>query len=214
MSKPTLPICILMAVLLAGAGYAQSPQAVSPGKPFALPPLDELRATRERPLFSPSRQPDAAPEGESETPVMEESPDSVSYELTGVVIGTDVQVAIFKNRDTQETVHLRQGENLDAWSIEEIAQRHVILRQDDRQITMELFRDKSPLGVGTPTPAPLLPMRTVPRTNATQLDPVQGRRNIQAGQMQKMTPAQRRALRRNLQNRRQFNDDNSGGRRR
>ena len=118
---------------------------------FALPPLEELQATRERPLFSPRRRPDAEVARQTETAVVEENPEVLAFELTGVVIGADIAVAILRNRDTQETVHLRRGEALDAWSLEEIASRHVVLRQEDRQVRLELFLPK-PEGAGTRTP--------------------------------------------------------------
>ncbi len=94
------------------------------------------------------------PRGKWKSSPVEENPESLPFELTGVVMGADVAIAILRNRDTQETVHLRQGEALDAWSLEEIAPRHVVLRQDDRQVRLELFLPH-PEGGGTPDPAAL-----------------------------------------------------------
>jgi hypothetical protein len=187
MNKIQLAGSIAMLALLPCAVGAQSPPASAPGRSFALPPLEELQATRERPLFSPRRRPDEVA-GETETSLVEESPDALPFELTGVVMGADMAVAILRNRDTQETVHLRQGEALDAWSLEEIAARHVVLRQEDRQVRLELFLPK-PEGSATSDPTGL-PPRAV-RQNPANLQIPQTRRSSQ------MTPAQRRALRRN-----------------
>jgi general secretion pathway protein N len=188
MNKIQLAGFIAMLALLPCAVAAQSPPANAPVRSFALPPLEELQATRERPLFSPRRRPDEEAAGETETSLVEESPDALPFELTGVVMGADIAVAILRNRDTQETVHLRQGEALDAWSLEEIASRHVVLRQEDRQVRLELFLPK-PEGSATSDPT-ALPPRAV-RQSPANLQIPQTRRSSQ------MTPAQRRALRRN-----------------
>jgi type II secretory pathway component PulC len=188
MSKINLPGFVAILVLLPCAVAAQSPPADTPVRSFALPPLEELRATRERPLFSPRRRPDAEAAEETETSPVEESPESLPFELTGVVMGADVAIAILRNRDTQETVSLRQGEALDAWSLEEIAARHVVLRQEDRQVRLELFLPQ-PDGSATPDPTGLPPgvMRQKPAN--LQIPPT--RRNSQT------SPSQRRSLRRN-----------------
>jgi len=188
MNKVKLAACAAMLMLLPCTLAAQSPPANPPARSFALPPLEELQATRERPLFSPRRRPDAEVARETETPVVEESPDALPFELTGVVMGADIAVAILRNRDTQETVHLRRGEALDAWSLEEIASRHVVFRQDDRQVRLELFLEK-PEGSAMLDPT-MLPPRAM-RQNPANLQMPQARRSSQ------MTPAQRRALRRN-----------------
>ena len=104
-----------------------------------------------------------------------------------MVLGADVAIAILRNRDTQETVQLRQGEALDAWSLEEIAPRHVVFRQDDRQVRLELFLPH-PEGGATPDPAAL---PGAMRQKPANLQIPQTNRSSQ------MTPSQRRALRRN-----------------
>ena len=187
MNKVNLPGFVAILVLLPCAVAAQAPPAKAPVQSFALPQLEELRSTRERPLFSPRRRPDAEAAGETETSPVEESPDSLPFELTGVVLGADVAIAILRNRDTQETVQLRQGEALDAWSLEEIASRHVVLRQEDRQVRLELFLPHPEGSTSDPTGLPPAGMRQKP----ANLQIPQTRRSSQAN------PSQRRALRRN-----------------
>jgi general secretion pathway protein N len=185
MNKIDLTGFVVMLALLSSAADAQSPPANAPVRSFAMPPpLEELRATRERPLFSPARRPDAEAAADP-VAVVEESPDSLPFDLTGVVMGADRAIAILRNRDTQETVHLRQGEVLDTWSIEEIAPRHIVLRQDDRHVRLELFPPK-PEGPAI-VPSSLSP--PVTRSNPNRLEP-QLRRSTQP------TASQRRAVRR------------------
>ena len=184
MSKMALSGLLAVLALLPLAAAAQSPPANAPVRSFALPPLEELRATRERPLFSPNRRPDEAAPGPA-AEVVEESPDSLPFELTGVVMGTDVAIAILRNRDTQETVQLRKGETLDAWSIEEIAARHVVLRQEDRQVRLELFPAKAE-GSGTPPPSPLASQSM--RPNPNRVNTPQFRRSAQPNSHQRRPP--------------------------
>jgi len=187
MNKVNRSGIVAILLLMPCAVAAQSRPANAPVRSFSLPPLEELQATRERPLFSPRRRPDVEAAGEMESSPVEENPESLPFELTGVVMGADVAIAILRNRDTQETVHLRQGEALDAWSLEEIAPRHVVLRQDDRQVRLELFLPH-PEGGGTPDPAAL---PGAMRQKPANLQIPQTRRSSQ------MTPSQRRGLRRN-----------------
>ena len=188
MKKINLAGLVAILVLLPCAVVAQSPPENAPVRSFALPPLEELQATRERPLFSPRRRPDAEAVDETETSPVEESPESLPFELTGVVMGAEVAIAILRNRDTQETVSLRQGEALDGWSLEEIASRHVVFRQEDRQARLELFLPH-PEGSATPDPTGLPPGAMRQRPANLQIPPT--RRSSQ------MTPSQRRSLRRN-----------------
>jgi len=157
MKCPQLSLAVMGAlVLLTGVAGGQTPSPGARASPYSLPPREELEATRERPLFSPSRQPDAQPEpaDPSESPVSE-APESLPFELTGIVMAGDVGIAIMRNRETQEAVHLRQGETLEQWSVEEIASRYVVLRSDDKELRLQLFEDKpngSQPNAGPPPP--------------------------------------------------------------
>jgi general secretion pathway protein N len=186
MTRQALAALFAALALLPGAARAQTPPSPATARSFDLPSLDELRATRERPLFSPSRRPDVETAAAPEAAPVEESPDSLPFELTGVVLGSETAIAILRNRDTQETVQLRRGETLEAWSIEEIAPRHVVLRQEDRQVRLELFPLK-------PEGSAAVPPRLVPptiRPNLNRMESPQLRRSAQPGN------AQRRPVRR------------------
>lgn len=151
MSKIVLAVAVL--ALMPSAAIAQKPPAEAPVRSFVMPPMEELQATRERPLFSPRRRPDEEVVTQVDEPVVQEAPESVPFDLTGVVIGEDRAVAILHNRDTQETVHLRQGETADVWSVAEIAQRHVVLRSEGKEVRLQLFEPK-PDGEGATAPPP------------------------------------------------------------
>jgi general secretion pathway protein N len=137
---------------LACPAAAQAPPAEKEVRSFVMPALEELNATRERPLFSPQRKPDTKVAAPTEAPVVEEAPASVPFDLTGVVLGEEHTVAILQNRETQETVHLKQGESADIWSVAEIGARHVVLRAEGRQVRLQLFEPRPDGSERTPRP--------------------------------------------------------------
>ena len=134
------PIIAMLSAISPAA--AQSPPADNQVRTLAMPPMEELNATRERPLFSPQRKPDDKVAARTDEAVVEEAPTSVPFDLTGVVIGEDQAIAILQNRDTQETIQLKQGETADVWSVAEIGQRHIVLRNEGRQVRLQLFEPR------------------------------------------------------------------------
>lgn len=197
MKKGLLSAFFVMLALLSGGAEAQTPPANAEVRSFAFPPLEELQATRQRPLFSPRRRPDARAAAQTDAPVIEEDPGSLPFDLTGIVMGADRAIAILRNRETQETVQLRQGETVEAWSVEAIAQRHVVLRNDDRQVRLELFEQKSD-GSAVPAPPSRTPLVFPQRTRAVTSD--------DAPQVRRAPPpgtSQRRPVRRTPQRPRQ-----------
>lgn len=177
-------LAVAILALLPCAALAQSPPADSPVRSFAMPPLDELQATRERPLFSPRRRPDVAIADAPEPPVTQEPPETAPFDLTGIVMGGDRAVAILHNRETQETVHLRQGETAQTWSVTEIAQRHVVIRNEGKQVRLQLFEPKpeGADGEAVARPAPRPPNIERPRARRNPPDPSTLRRNSERQQ--------------------------------
>lgn len=180
----SLAVAILALALMPCAALAQSPPEDSPVRSFAMPPLDELQATRERPLFSPRRRPDVPTAAVAETPVTQEPPETAPFDLTGIVMGGDRAVAILHNRETQETVHLRQGETAQTWSVTEIAQRHVVIRNESKQVRLQLFEPKpeGADGEAAARPAPRPPNIERPRARRNPPDPSTLRRNSERQQ--------------------------------
>jgi hypothetical protein len=133
----------------AGLAAAQTPAVKTDGEIPELPPLEDLSATVERPLFTPTRRP---PE-EAPAPVAEAAPVAVPSEespadLTGIVSGPDRAYAILTNKKTKEILHLRKGEAIDDWNISEIGPRHVVLRRGPGSLRLELFEEKEPDAAG------------------------------------------------------------------
>lgn len=186
-------LAVAILALMPCAAMTQSPPVDTPVRSFAMPPLDGLQATRERPLFSPRRRPDEQVVTETEKPVTQEAPESAPFDLTGIVMGEDRAIAILHNRETQETVHLRQGETAESWSVTEIAQRYVVLRNEGKQVRLQLF-DLKPEGAAdgeaAARPAPRPPNLDYPRPRRSSPEQPSLRRN--SDRLQRDRPQRRR----------------------
>jgi len=148
------PVLLGMAAALiaAAAGMAvaqEPPEDAQPQQKTAgipeLPAVDDLSETIERPLFMKTRRPPEAPVA----PAVEAAPVKVAKEeapadLTGIVNGPDLHYAILTNRATKEVLHLRKGEKIEEWSLQEIGPRYVVLRRGPGSLRLELFEEKEP----------------------------------------------------------------------
>ena len=159
-------ISLLLAVMFcAGAAFAQQPPKRAPAPSAApaaktaapapapatqsvsdLPALDDLSATRERPLFSSTRRP---PEVEAPTqaaaPITEAA--SMPFELVGIVLGSDMSAAIFRNTDSKEETRVSKGEKIGNWSVEDVSERAVVLQGGEKRVRMRLFDESKGPGV-------------------------------------------------------------------
>jgi general secretion pathway protein N len=119
------------------------PQAQT-GNPLWGVPLRALTATRERPIFSPSRRPapaaivvaPAEPAPEAPPPVVAERP---SLALVGTIVGEGESIAIFYNPATKATVRLRLGDTDDnGWKLVSVDARTSLLEKGRQSVTLAL----------------------------------------------------------------------------
>jgi len=141
---PMLGMAAALIAAAAGMAVAQEPPKDPAGLP-ELPAIEDLSETLERPLFMKTRRPPEAPVA----PVVEAAPVKVPTEeapadLTGIVNGPDLHYAILTNRATKEVLHLRKGEKIEEWSLQEIGPRYVVLRRGPGSLRLELFEEKEP----------------------------------------------------------------------
>jgi hypothetical protein len=104
-------------------------------------PLTTLSATRERPLFSPSRRPPmatAAPSARSAKAAA--PPDSLRppLDLLGVITGKDDGYAVFINTTSHDVVRLRTGEGHEGWILQSVNRREAVLKKSNRSAVMAL----------------------------------------------------------------------------
>ncbi len=102
-------------------------------------PLKTLTATRERPIFRPSRRPSAVPVASSEPSLkIEPAPEPPRLALVGTVAGGSDGIAVFVDQSTQGVLRLRTGEGHEGWIVREVRGREVILEKASETLTFAL----------------------------------------------------------------------------
>lgn len=129
------------------AGIAAAQNASAPTAPqFELPPIENLQATRERPLFTSARRPPSIMAARSAPPPIVESV-ALPFELTGIAVGDDLRIAILRNKTTNEELRLRQGDKLDEWILDQVADRYILLHGEGRRVRVWLVSNAKPPGI-------------------------------------------------------------------
>ena len=107
--------------------------------------LEDLSATRERPLFAPTRRPpppphvEAAPEpAPVEVKAVAVVAEPPPFDLVGAVVGQGTAFALLRNKTTNEVRRLRPGEDDEGWRVGEIGLRSVALERDGRRESLAL----------------------------------------------------------------------------
>jgi general secretion pathway protein N len=113
------------------------------GNPLWGIPLDSLRATRERPLFTPSRRPPtpvviAPPAEPVKTVAAPAEPERPPLNLMGVVTGATEGYAVFVNTTTHDVIRLRTGEGHDGWILQSVSGREAVLEKNHRTAVVAL----------------------------------------------------------------------------
>jgi len=98
---------------------------------FTLPPLASFAEVIERPLFSSSRRPMA-----SETRQHIDRPLSAS--LAGIVISASSSSIIVAQGDPPLLTRLKQGDELDGWSVGSIEPNRVLFRRGSEEQQLKL----------------------------------------------------------------------------
>ncbi len=153
-------IAVLVAAL--GASAAGAVGVVPTDGALSLS-LDKLTATRERPLFVPTRRPPPVAE-----PVVVEAPPPVvapvaapivppNVLLTGVIISEATQLAIVQLKASGKTVALKPGDDLEGWTIIDIGPRRVTLKNGEEDSSLELKQSDVALAIPEAAPAPVQP---------------------------------------------------------
>jgi hypothetical protein len=156
--SPAIAALLLAPALAAGqAPDAPAEQGAAPPSPLAGEPLDRLSATRERPLFSPTRRPPPPPPPvvqRAEPPPPPPPPPTVA--LFGVVMDGDEARAIVRTGPAADMRRVRVGDDIGGWKVAEIDGRRLVLVLDDRVATFTMFAGNAGAPRGGPeTPPPV-----------------------------------------------------------
>jgi hypothetical protein len=144
--KRSLQDIVRSIVLIVATAPAALAQDVAP--PF-FPELrlEALGATRESPLFSPTRRPPEpkpeparpAPVAALAVPVAAPPPPPPDLRLIGLVLAPERQVAIVEHGLTGETLRLAPGAHLDAWKMSIVDGRTIAFEHEGRRESYALF---------------------------------------------------------------------------
>ncbi|MCL2715549.1 MAG: hypothetical protein FWD68_13425 [Alphaproteobacteria bacterium] len=124
---------------VAASGVASE---LSRANPLRNIPLSQLTATRERPLFSPSRRPPPPVAVAAPAVVRPQPPKTVirppSLALVGTIIGEDEAFAIFLDPAGKAAFRLRIGEDHQGWRLQSIQTREVRMGNGEQAAVLTL----------------------------------------------------------------------------
>lgn len=161
---------LMVAVFCLCASLARAAEVSAAGEvvvdnPVELQPLQQLSATRDKPLFSVTRRPPAkpvAPVARQEPPPPPPPPPSVV--VLGIVSENgDGHAAIRAASKGDKVLRVRTGDDVSGWKVERIEPRRLVLKQGERSVDFALFT-----GAAKPAKAaerPIRQTRTAAPTN-------------------------------------------------
>jgi general secretion pathway protein N len=105
------------------------------GNPLWAIPLKQLSATRDRPIFTPSRRPpppavvDAPYIAPVLPPVTRTEPETPPLTLVGMVVSEHEGIGVFVEQNTKNIVRLRMGESYTGWILRHLEGREATLEK-------------------------------------------------------------------------------------
>jgi len=99
-------------------------------------PLTSLTATRERPIFSPTRRP--PPVLVKPAPTQAASTGQPSLALVGAIAGENEGIAIFLDGATKNIIRMKTGESHGGWTLRAVKAREAILENEQDTATLTL----------------------------------------------------------------------------
>lgn len=144
-------------------GAASKPPMATSAAGGGLPAVEDLTATRARPLFVPGRrgpEPKRAPPVVSEPVVVapvETPPPPLTAVLSGVVSGPGVDMAILTEPGGTTPTRVQKGEEHEGWTLVELDRTSATFQRGDETTVLELKAPgvgAAPEGVATAAPVP------------------------------------------------------------
>jgi general secretion pathway protein N len=111
------------------------------GNPLWNIPVSSLSATRDRPIFSPSRRPPPPilnVSTQRPRPVSSGTPNRPSLSLVGIIAGESDSIAIFLDEQTKTVIRLRAGESHSGWALQLVQAKQAVLSRGHQSTTLTL----------------------------------------------------------------------------
>jgi hypothetical protein len=137
-SEPTTTV--VEVTIQPSAPPAPTERALSANPLWAMP-LKQFSATRERPIFLPSRRPPAPPATTGVTPkvvALPKEPERPQLSLVGTISGDDDKFGIFVDQTTKAVIRLRVGEDFQGWKLRSVQGREVSLEKNQLTAVLAL----------------------------------------------------------------------------
>ena len=177
--RDCVPIGLAFVFALSGVtlpARAAAPESAGIGNPLWTIPLNTLTATRERPLFTPTRRPptQAVPAAIANVPAPPPpaaEPEQLGLRLLGTIAGHDRSIAICLNLATSEVVRVRTGESFEGWNLRSVRGREATFEKASRREVLALPSPDDPrqpvaappqIAGAQALPLPLSPVNAVP----------------------------------------------------
>jgi general secretion pathway protein N len=161
------PSNVLPAPLDMSPGAAPRVERSDPsGNPLWAIPLSALTATRERPLFLPSRRAPApavagTPVVVAPPPPPPAEPEQPPLTLVGAIASETEGFAVFLDQATNNVIRLKVGQDHQGWVLRSVKGREATLEKNKLTTTLVLpvpgGLSLTPAGIGTPPGAPINP---------------------------------------------------------
>lgn len=130
------------------------------GNPLWGIPLRILTATRERPLFSPSRRPPAPPAVAAPAPAPRPvaaakppEPDHPLLTIVGTIVSTRDGIGVFIDQATNEVVRIHTGQEHGGWVLRSVHGREASFEKNERTSTLALPAPGETPAAGAAAPA-------------------------------------------------------------
>jgi hypothetical protein len=140
-AAPVVPPVTTVRIVAPPTGPA-SDRALSANPLWAIP-LAQLSATRERPIFSPSRRPPPAAVAAEATiakapAVRKKEPETPQFALVGTIASDEEGFGIFLDQSTKGALRLKVGEDYQGWKLRAIRSREVTMEKDQQAAVLTL----------------------------------------------------------------------------
>lgn len=129
---------------LTGSPKPRPVEAAPAGNPLWAIPLRQLSATRDRPLFTPSRRPPAPPAATVAAapppppPPKPVEPERPQLALVGTIIGSTDRLCVFLDQSSKNMVRLRAGESHQGWTLKSVEPREATVQKADATVVIAL----------------------------------------------------------------------------